>query len=82
MSGKQIVPAFDLAEPALVDLVVLDLLVEVVEVEHVDLRALHGVLDHGAGLHDEGPVARLGQQQLAGRLVEGAPLDAALPLSV
>src|SRR5437870_4284121 len=54
---EDIVPGFDLAEPWFVDYVGLDLFVEVVEVEDVDLGPLAGVFDHGAGLHDECPVA-------------------------
>ena len=70
---------FDLGQPGSSMSLCLDLLVQVIEVEHVDLRSAHGVLDHGAGLHDEGPVAGLGQQQLAGRLVERAALQAVRP---
>ena len=43
-----------------------------VEIEHMHARALVRVFDHGAGFHDEGPVARLRQHQLAGGLVQGS----------
>ena len=49
--------------------------VEIVEARDVVAGALLRVLDRGVRLHDEGPVGGLGEQQLAGRLVEGAPLQ-------
>src|SRR5215472_13362193 len=70
--GEQIVPPLDAVEPRLIDFVALDGLVEVIEVDDVQARAFLGVLDHGPRLEDEGPVAGLCQQQLAGGLVESA----------
>src|SRR5579883_1675061 len=67
---EQVVPALDAAEPALVDVIALDRLIEMIEIIHVNACAFLGVFDHRAGLEDEGPVARLGQEQLAGSLVE------------
>jgi len=66
------VASLDLVEPGLVDVVRLELVVKRVEVEDMDLGALDGVFDHGAGLHDEGPVAGLSEQQLASGLVQRA----------
>ena len=68
---KQIVPPFNLAQPRLIDLTAFDFFVQMIEVEDVDFGPLPGIIDHRAGLHDECPVARLSQQQLAGGLVEG-----------
>lgn len=39
------------------------------EVVEVGFGPPDGVVDHGAGLHDEGPVRGLGEQQFPGRLV-------------
>src|SRR5947209_16475616 len=69
---EKVVPSLDLAEPRFVDVVDLELIIEDVEVEDMHFGALDRVFDHGAGLHDESPVAGLGQQKLAGGLVERA----------
>src|SRR5262249_32797614 len=55
--GKYVVPAFNLGEPRLVDVVALDLLVQVIEIQHMHASPVLSVLHHRAGLHDECPVA-------------------------
>src|SRR4051794_14072168 len=51
--------------------------VEVREAGDVVARALLRVLDGGVGLHDEGPVRGLGQEQLARGLLECPALQVA-----
>src|SRR5437899_9388861 len=49
--GEQVVAAFNLAEPAFVEVRPLELIVQVQEIEHMDARALAGVVHHRASLH-------------------------------
>src|SRR3954449_8182442 len=71
---EEIVPRLHQAQPALVELLPLQLIVQLGEAEQVLARAPDRVVDHRAGLHDEGPVARLREEELAGGLVQGAAL--------
>src|SRR3954453_22030197 len=66
---KDVVPLLDVGQPPFVDLGALHVVVDLVELQDVLVHATGGVGDGGAGLHDEGPVAGLGQHQLARRLV-------------
>ena len=75
-------PLLDLFEPRLIDFVFLELLVQVVEVQHMHLGPVAGIFDYGAGLHDERPVARLRQHQFARRLVETAATQFAAAVGV
>src|SRR5438067_1460948 len=70
--GEEIVAALHRGEPLLVDPRGLDLLIELAEAKQVLAGTADGVIDHGAGLDDERPVAAVGEEQLAGGLVEGA----------
>ena len=74
--GEDIVAPLAVAEEVAVDVVGVDLVVEAVEAQDVVLGALDGVVHHGAGLHDEGPVAGLREEQFAGGLLERALGDA------
>src|SRR5665213_2572571 len=69
---ENIVPRLDVGQPGLAQLGGPQIVVDLVELEDVLVDALGGVGDGGPGLHDERPVARLRQHQLAGRLVERA----------
>jgi len=64
-----------IAEPLGVDPSRGQLAVEAAEARQVRFYAIAGVLHRRAGLHDEGPVARLRQEELARALVERAPRD-------
>jgi len=46
------------------------------EVVEVGFGPPDGIVDHGAGLHYEGPVGGLGEKQLAGGLVQGSGFEA------
>src|SRR5262249_54572117 len=66
--GEQVVAPLEVGEPLGVDAIPGDLLVEPAETGGVGLDPRHRVSDGGLGLQDEGPVARLQKQELAGGL--------------
>src|SRR5512137_903131 len=78
-TGEDVVLPLDVRDEGLVQLASLEILVEPGEAQHVLVHPTGGVGDRGAGGHDEGPVARLREQQLTRGLVERAPLQ---PLGV
>src|SRR5215470_15784570 len=71
-SSGGVVTGFDLPHPPLRHLPRLELVVDAIEAEKVLVHAPGGVGHRGAGAHDERPVARLHEHELAGRLVERA----------
>src|SRR5512137_35537 len=75
-AGEDVVLPLDVGDEGLVQPASLEILVEPGEAQHVLVHPARGVGDRGAGGHDEGPVARLREQQLARGLVEGAPFQA------
>src|SRR5581483_6736775 len=70
---KDVVLALDVGEPRLADGSSAEVVVEAVEAEDVLVHPARRVRDGRPGAHDEGPVARLREHELAGGLVERAP---------
>src|SRR3954451_24252052 len=67
---ENVVPRLDVGEPALVHLGAAQIVIELVELHDVLVDALGGVRHRRPRPHDERPVARLRQHQLARRLIE------------
>ena len=66
---EDVVLRFQLVQPWFVVAVLANGVEEPGEVVQVGFGPPDGVVDHGAGLHDEGPVGGLGEEQFPGRLV-------------
>src|SRR5437667_2831480 len=73
--GEKIIRGFEFSQPLFIDLRVTELFVKVGEAEQMVLHAFAGVLGAGAGAQNERPIAGLGEEQLASRLLERARLQ-------
>src|SRR3954471_12136019 len=69
---EDVVTPLAVFEKSFVDRAGLQLLVKPREAQDVVARLFGGVVFRGPGLHQEGPVAGLGQQELAGELLHAA----------
>src|ERR1700686_207250 len=69
---KKIIAAFAVREKRFVHVASIELFPEAIEAEEMIGDAFGGVMFRGPGFHEEGPVARLGEQQLACELFQNA----------
>src|SRR3989344_746739 len=67
--GKNVIATLAVMKKIPINPVGLHLLVKALETKEMVLGSLDRVGDGGAGLHDKGPVTRLGQEQLATSLL-------------
>src|SRR3954452_22289099 len=67
---ENVVTPLAVFEERLIDRAGQQLLVQFREAQDVVARLFGGVVFRGAGLHQEGPVAGLGEEQLAGELLQ------------
>ena len=67
---KEVVGVLERRQAEIIDLAALDLVAELLAAEQVVLGAAHGVVDGRPARHHEGPVARLGEEELAQGLRE------------
>lgn len=58
--GEDVIFPFQMGQVSFIHMAVVQSLIEVIELSTVVFGAFDGVLDHGVGFHDEGPVAGLG----------------------